>query len=203
MSFQLPKLNYGYSDLEPHIDALTMKIHHTKHHQGYVDKLNAALEGSDLNSKPIEEILTNLDQISEDKKDAIINNGGGHANHTLFWELMTPGGAKQPSGALQEQITKDFGSLDKLIGEVSSTAIAQFGSGWGWLVLDQDKNLEVISTPNQNSPLMLGMIPLLGIDVWEHAYYLNYQNRRPDYVQAWWNIVNWDIVGQKFQKAVH
>ena len=200
MAYEVPSLPYDYAALEPHIDEQTMRIHHDKHHQAYVDKANAALEGTEWADKPVEEVLRNLDRIPEDKRTIVRNNGGGHANHTLFWEIMSPEGGQDPEGELADAITQTFGSVSDLKQKVTDAAVNQFGSGWGWLVLDGG-SLAVISTPNQDSPLLDGKIPLLGVDVWEHAYYLKYQNRRPDYVAAWWNVVNWDEVARRYQEA--
>jgi Fe-Mn family superoxide dismutase len=200
MAFTLPKLGYAYDALEPHIDAKTMEIHHTKHHQTYVDKANAALEGVDIGGKSVEALLADLSVVPADKKQAVINHGGGHANHTLFWDILTPGGAKNPGGDLAKAIDSTFGSLDKFKEEFGTAAANRFGSGWAWLV-QEGGNLKVISTANQDSPIMAGQCPLLGLDVWEHAYYLNYQNRRPDYIKAFWNVVNWDKVAAHMAKA--
>lgn len=200
MAFTLPALPYAHDALEPHIDKLTMEIHHGKHHQAYVTNLNAALEGVDIGNKSVEDLLKDLSVVPADKKQAVINNGGGHANHTLFWKTLTPGGAQEPSGALADAIKSTFGSLDALKTEMENAGVKRFGSGWSWLVLDKGK-LAVLSTANQDSPLMNGQTPLLGIDVWEHAYYLKYQNRRPDYLKAIWNVVNWTVVGDNFNRA--
>lgn len=201
MAFTLPPLPYDYTALEPHIDEQTMRIHHDKHHNAYVTNLNAALEGqAALASKSIEDLISNLDAVPEASRAAVRNNGGGHANHTLFWESMTPGGAKEPQGALAEAITKSFGGFDKFKEAFNKAGTTRFGSGWAWLAKKKDGSIEVYSTANQDSPLMEGKTPLLGNDVWEHAYYLKYQNRRPDYLAAWWNVVNWTIVGQRFGK---
>ncbi len=200
MAFSVPDLSYAFDALEPHIDARTMEIHHDKHHAAYVTNLNAALEGTDWADKPIDEVLRNLDSIPEDKRAAVRNNGGGHANHTLFWEIMGPGGGGDPSGALGDAITEKFGSVADLKAAVNDAGVKRFGSGWTWLVAD-GSGLSVKSTPNQDTPVMEGETPILGIDVWEHAYYLNYQNRRPDYLEAWWNVVDWNAVGAKFDSA--
>ena len=191
MSFTLPSLPYNYDSLEPFIDAKTMEIHHSKHHQAYVDKLNAALTGSEWADKTIEEILQNLDKLPADKQMAVRNNGGGHYNHSLFWNMMNPGSERTPQGELSEMIDQTFGSLDKFKSDFAKAGVSRFGSGWVWLI-QKDGKLEIISTPNQDSPIMNGIKPLLGLDVWEHAYYLKYQNRRPDYIDSWWNIVNWE-----------
>jgi superoxide dismutase, Fe-Mn family len=200
MAYEVPSLPYDYAALEPHIDEQTMRIHHDKHHQAYVDKANAALAGTEWADKPVEEVLRSLDRIPQDKRTIVRNNGGGHANHTLFWEIMSPEGGQDPEGDLADAITQTFGSVGDLKQKVTDAAVNQFGSGWGWLVLDGG-SLAVISTPNQDSPLLEGKVPLLGVDVWEHAYYLRYQNRRPDYVAAWWNVVNWDEVARRYQEA--
>ena len=197
MAFSVPDLTYAFDALEPHIDARTMEIHHDKHHAAYVTKLNEALEGTEWMGKPIDEVLQNLDSIPEDKRMAVRNNGGGHANHTLFWEIMGPGGGGDPSGALGDAITEKFGSVADLKAAVNDAGVKRFGSGWTWLVADGN-SLSVKSTPNQDTPVMDGETPILGIDVWEHAYYLNYQNRRPDYLEAWWNVVDWNAVAAKF-----
>lgn len=202
MAFELPPLPYAEDALEPHIDARTMNIHHDKHHAGYTRKLNAALEGhSDLQSKSIEEILGNLDSVPADIRTAVRNNGGGYANHALFWSVMSPDGGGEPSGELANAINAAFGSFDEFKSQFSNAAATRFGSGWGWLYVDGDGNLAVGSTPNQDSPLMEGNTPILGLDVWEHAYYLNYQNRRADYIAAWWNVVNWDTVSANYAAA--
>ncbi len=193
MTFRVPDLGYAFDALEPHIDAQTMEIHHDKHHAAYVTNLNKALEGVDVGDQSIEEILKNLDQIPEEKRQAVINHGGGHANHSLFWQILTPGGATAPTGQLAADIDRDFGSFDKFKEQFSAASIGQFGSGWGWLVRDGEGKLSVMGTANQDSPLMHGLTPIIGLDVWEHAYYLNYQNRRPDYVGAFWNVVNWTL----------
>ena len=201
MAFEVPPLPYDYDALEPHIDEQTMRVHHDKHHQAYVDNANAALEGTPLADQSIEQVLTNLETLPEDKQAAVRNNVGGHANHSLFWEIMGPDGGGAPNGALAEAIDSTFGSLDELKQLVNDTGVKRFGSGWTWLVHD-GTGLAVYSTPNQDSPLLTGDIPILGIDVWEHAYYLKYQNRRPDYLGAWWNVVNWDAVAVGFDRAV-
>jgi Fe-Mn family superoxide dismutase len=199
MPLTLPDLPYDHAALEPTIDARTMEIHHGKHHQAYVDNANKALEGTDWADRPVEEILANLDSLPEDKRTAVRNNAGGHANHSLFWEIMSPSGGGEPSGALGEAVSA-FGGVDALKEQVNDAGVKRFGSGWTWVVADGD-SLSVMSTPNQDSPLMEGKTPILGIDVWEHAYYLNYQNRRPDYLEAWWNVVDWDAVAAKFAAA--
>jgi len=200
MPFSVPDLSYAFNALEPHIDARTMEIHHDKHHAAYVTNLNAALEGTPWAEQSIEAVLTSLDSIPEDKRAAVRNNGGGHANHTLFWEIMGPNGGGDPSGDLGDAIADAFGGVAELKAAVNDAGVKRFGSGWTWLIWD-GTGLAVKSTPNQDTPVMDGDAPLLGIDVWEHAYYLNYQNRRPDYLGAWWNVVNWDAVGAKFAAA--
>lgn len=197
----VPSLAYAFDALEPHIDAKTMEIHHDKHHAAYVAKLNAALEGhADLAAKPLEELLRGIDSLPESVRGAVKNHGGGHANHTLFWEIMAPNAGGSPSGKLAEAIERDFGSFAAFQEKLTNAAANQFGSGWGWLVASGGK-LEVLARPNQDSPLMEGKTPLLGVDVWEHAYYLKYQNRRPDYLSAWWNVVNWPAIAGKFDHA--
>lgn len=199
--FVLPQLSYAYDALEPFVDAKTMEIHHTKHHQTYIDKLNAAVEGDSwFDGKSLEEVVEKWEKAPEGKKDAVRNHGGGHLNHTLFWEILTPKGNMNISKELEERINADFGSLDKCIGMIKDASISHFGSGWGWLVLNKESKLEAFSTPNQNSPIMYGYKPLLGIDVWEHAYYLKYQNKRPDYLDAIWNVINWEQVSSNFLK---
>jgi superoxide dismutase, Fe-Mn family len=200
MPFEVPPLPYDYAALEPHIDEQTMRVHHDKHHQAYVDNANAALEGTPLADKPVEHILTNLDILPADKQTAARNNVGGHANHSLFWEIMSPDGGGEPGGALADAIADTFDSLDTLKQQLNDTGVKRFGSGWSWLVHD-GTGLAVYSTANQDSPMLTDDVPLLGIDVWEHAYYLKYQNRRPDYLTAWWNVVNWDAVAQRYEEA--
>ena len=200
MAFTLPDLPYPFDALEPHIDARTMEIHHDKHHQAYVDNANKALEGTEWADKPVEEVLRNLDSLPQDKQTPVRNNAGGHANHTLFWEIMSPGGGGEPEGPLAEAISSTFGGLEELRTQVNDAGVKRFGSGWTWVVASGG-SLTVESTPNQDSPLMEGRTPILGIDVWEHAYYLKYQNRRPDYLAAWWDVVNWDAVAQRFEGA--
>jgi Fe-Mn family superoxide dismutase len=200
MAFEVPPLPYDYGALEPHIDEQTMRVHHDKHHQAYVDNANAALAGTPLADKPVEHVLTNLDTLPDDKRTAVRNNAGGHANHTFFWEVMSPDGGGEPSGALADAIADTFDSVAALKELVNDTGVKRFGSGWTWLVWD-GTGLAVYSTPNQDSPLLNDDVPILGIDVWEHAYYLKYQNRRPDYLQAWWNVVNWPAVGERFEQA--
>ena len=199
MAFTLPPLPYDYSALEPHIDTQTMQIHHDKHHAAYVNNLNAALEGqANLASQSIEDLLRNIKDVPEGIRQAVINNGGGHANHTMFWEIMGPNGGGEPTGALAEAINKTFGSFADFKAKVNDAGAKRFGSGWAWLVADSGGNLQVISTANQDSPLMQGLTPILGVDVWEHAYYLKYQNLRPKYLEAWWNTVNWAEVAKRF-----
>jgi Fe-Mn family superoxide dismutase len=198
MPFEVPPLPYDYDALAPTIDAETMQLHHDKHHQAYVDNANKALEGTELADKPIEHVLTNLDVLPEDKQAAVRNNAGGHANHSLFWEIMSPDGGGEPEGALAQAIADTFDSVDALMELLNDTGVKRFGSGWSWLVHD-GTGLAVYSTPNQDSPIMQGDTPLLGIDVWEHAYYLTYRNRRPDYLAAWWNVVNWPEVARCFE----
>jgi superoxide dismutase, Fe-Mn family len=200
MAFSVPDLSYPFDALEPHIDARTMEIHHDKHHAAYVTNLNAALEGTPYAEQSLDTILTSLDSIPEDKRMAVRNNGGGHANHTLFWEIMGPNGGGDPSGDLGDAIADAFGGVSELKAAVNDAGVKRFGSGWTWLVWD-GTGLAVKSTPNQDTPVMDGQAPILGIDVWEHAYYLNYQNRRPDYLEAWWNVVDWDAVGAKLAAA--
>ena len=200
MAYSVPDLAYPFDALEPHIDARTMEIHHDKHHGAYVANLNAALEGTEWMDRPIEAVLANLEILPEDKQAAVRNNGGGHANHTLFWEIMGPNGGGEPSGDLAAAIADTFGSVADLKAQVNDAGVKRFGSGWSWLVWD-GTGLAVLSTPNQDSPLMEGKTPILGIDVWEHAYYLNYQNRRPDYLAAWWNVVDWGAVASKLDAA--
>ncbi|CDQ39643.1 MULTISPECIES: superoxide dismutase [Virgibacillus] len=199
--FELPELPYAYDALEPTIDKETMNIHHTKHHNTYVTKLNGALEGhADLQNKSLEDLISNLDAVPESSRTAVRNNGGGHANHSLFWKILSPNGGGEPTGELAEKIDTKFGSFDKFKEEFGNAATGRFGSGWAWLVLNNG-DLEIMSTPNQDSPLMEGKTPILGLDVWEHAYYLKYQNKRPDYVSAFWNVVNWDQVAKNYNEA--
>jgi len=200
MAFSVPDLPYDYAALEPHIDEQTMRVHHDKHHQAYVDNANKALEGTEWADQSAEQILTNLDALPADKQAAVRNNVGGHANHSLFWEIMSPDGGGEPSGALAQAISDTFGPLDDLKTQVNDAGVKRFGSGWSWLVHD-GTGLAVVSSPNQDSPVSDAKTPLLGIDVWEHAYYLKYQNRRPDYLAAWWNVVNWAEVGKRYEAA--
>ncbi len=198
MAFTLPDLPYAEDALEPHIDAKTMNIHRTKHHQTYVDRLNDAVKGTDLENKDVEAILRDFASVPDDKKTAVKNHGGGHHNHSVFWTVMGPNGGGAPSGDVASAIDGAFGSFDTFKEKFTAAAIGQFGSGWAWLASNGGK-LEIVARPNQDSPLMDGLTPILGLDVWEHAYYLNYQNRRPDYVGAWWNVVNWDEVGKRLK----
>jgi len=200
--FQLPDLGYAHDALEPTIDARTMEIHHGKHHAGYTNNLNAALEGHpDLHGRSAEELLRGFDSLPAAVQGAVRNNGGGYANHALFWDVMTPGGAGAPAGDLGAAIDATFGSFDDLKAKLQGAAGGQFGSGWGWLVVDGEGKLQCYATANQDSPFMQGHTPILGVDVWEHAYYLNYQNRRPDYLAAWWGVVNWDRVAERYAAA--
>lgn len=199
MTHELPKLPYAYNDLEPHIDAKTMGIHYEKHHQGYVNNLNKALEGhEELQKKSLWELLANFDEIPEELQTAVRNNGGGHMNHTLFWQILSPKGGGEPKGGIGEAIDKTYGSFAEFQVQFKQAALSRFGSGWTWLCKDGEGNLVITSTPNQDTPMWQGLIPLLGLDVWEHAYYLNYQNKRGDYVDAWWNVVNWDNVNATY-----
>lgn len=201
MAHSLPDLPYAHDALEPHIDKQTMEIHHGKHHATYVSKLNAAIEGkADLEAKSIEDLIANLDAIPEDIRGAVRNNGGGHANHSLFWQVLSPSGGA-PSGDLAKAIDAAFGSLDTFKEKFEAAGAARFGSGWAWLIVNKKGDLEVTSTPNQDSPIMVGDTPILGCDVWEHAYYLKYQNRRPDYLKAFWNVVNWGQVSANYSAA--
>ena len=202
MAYTLPELPYAYDALEPHIDAKTMEIHHTKHHQAYINKVNAAIEGkSDLESKSIEDLMSDLSSVPEDIRGAVRNNGGGHANHSLFWTIMSPNGGGTPSGEVADAINKAFGSFDEFKTKFADAAATRFGSGWAWLCVKSGGEVHVESTPNQDTPLSDGHTPIMGIDVWEHAYYLNYQNRRPDYVSAFWNVIDWDAVEKRYQAA--
>jgi superoxide dismutase, Fe-Mn family len=197
MPYEVPPLPYDYAALEPHIDEQTMRLHHDKHHQAYVDKANGALEGTEWADKPIEEVIANLDALPDDQRGPVRNNGGGHLNHSLFWESMSPDGGGEPSGDLGSAIDDAFGSFDAFKEQFEAAGVGQFGSGWAWLVLDGG-SLKITSTPNQDSPISSGATPLVGNDVWEHAYYLKYQNKRPDYLKAWWNVVDWDKIAQRF-----
>jgi superoxide dismutase, Fe-Mn family len=201
MAFELPQLPYAYEALEPHIDKETMNIHHSKHHNAYVTNLNNALAGNEeLLSKTVEEVIANLDAVPEAARTAVRNNGGGHANHTLFWSILSPNGGGAPAGELADAINNKFGSLESFKDEFAKAATTRFGSGWAWLAVSNGE-LEVTSTPNQDSPLMEGKTPILGLDVWEHAYYLKFQNRRPDYINTFWNVVNWEEVSNRYQNA--
>jgi Fe-Mn family superoxide dismutase len=201
MAYELPQLPYAYDALEPHIDARTMEIHHTKHHQTYITNVNNALKDHpDLANKSVEELIRDLSSVPESIRTVVRNNGGGHANHSFFWQIMGPNGG-EPTGKLADDINSTFGGLDGLKEKINAAGAGRFGSGWSWLVKGKDGKLEVMSTPNQDSPLMDGMTPVLGVDVWEHAYYLNYQNRRPDYLKAWWNVVNWAEVSRRYEQS--
>lgn len=204
MAYTLPKLPYAYNALEPYIDAKTMEIHHTKHHAGYVTKLNNALQKhAEWHDKSVEELLGHLSQIPEEVRSAVRNNGGGHANHTLFWQCMTPFPIKSvPNGSLAAAIDKEFGSFDQFQKAFNQAALTQFGSGWAWLIITSSHELAITSTPNQDSPLLKGHQPIFGLDVWEHAYYLHYQNRRAEYVDQWWNVVNWEFIEERFGKLI-
>lgn len=197
----LPNLEYDYSSLEPHIDAKTMEIHHSKHHHAYISKLDAALEGSSLAQKKVSDILSDFSSVPDEVKGAVRNNGGGHINHSLFWKVIGPNCGGEPTGDLAQAIDNAFGTLDEFKTQFANAAATRFGSGWAWLVVDANGELIVTSTPNQDSPVMEGLFPILGLDVWEHAYYLNYQNRRPDYINAFWNVVNWNHVSEFFEAA--
>ena len=202
MAYELPPLPYDYSALAPHIDAQTMQLHHDKHHQAYVNNLNTALQGqSQFDGVSVEDLMRRINEVPENVRTAVRNNGGGHANHSMFWQIMKANGGGQPSGALADAINSTFGSFDQFKTTFNDNGAKRFGSGWTWLVVDQSGKLQALSTANQDSPLMDGLIPVMGNDVWEHAYYLTYQNRRPDYLAAWWNVVNWDEVAKRFQQA--
>ena len=201
MAYEVPPLPYDYAALEPHIDTETMKFHHDKHHQAYVNNLNGAIEKHpDLGKHTAEDLLRNLNSVPEDIRTTVRNNGGGHVNHSMFWTIMKPGGGGEPAGRIAEQIRKDFGDFAAFKKQFNETTAKQFGSGWGWVIWDAGK-LTIITTPNQDNPLSQGKFPILGNDVWEHAYYLKYQNRRPDYLAAWWNTVNWDEINKRFEQA--
>ncbi len=200
MAYTVPPLPYAYDALEPHIDEATMKVHHDKHHQAYVDKANAALEGTSLAGAAIEDVLKDLSQVPEDKRTAVQNNGGGHYNHSLFWESMSPDGGGAPEGELAQAIDSVFGSFEAFQSSLKEAGVNRFGSGWSWLV-HNGSEVAIVSTPNQDNPISNGSTPLLGVDVWEHAYYLKYQNRRPDYIDAWWNVVDWSKVAERFAAA--
>jgi len=201
MAFELPPLPYDYNALEPYIDTQTMQLHHDKHHAAYVTNLNNALQGHAFANLAVEDVIVRLNELPENIRTAVRNNGGGHINHTMFWELMTPNGSSTPTGDLATAINAKFGSFDAFKTAFNDAGVKRFGSGWAWLVLDKSGNLAITSTPNQDSPLIDGNSPILGNDVWEHAYYLKYQNRRPEYLNAWWNVVNWDVVGERYAKA--
>lgn len=200
MAYQLPDLPYPHNALEPHIDATTMEIHHGKHHATYVSKLNAAIEGTDLGNKSIEDLIRDLDSVPENIRTAVRNNGGGHANHSLFWQIMSPNAGGTPTGKLAAEIDAAFGNFESFKEKFEAAGAARFGSGWAWLIVNNGK-LEITSTPNQDSPVMTGQTPILGCDVWEHAYYLKYQNKRPDYLKAFWNVVNWNKVAELYGSA--
>ena len=200
MAFEVPDLPYDYGALEPHIDEQTMRLHHDKHHQAYVDKANAALEGTEWADADVDDVLRSLDKLPDDIRTAVRNNAGGHSNHSFFWQIMGPDGGGEPSGDLASAIDEKFGSFDAFKDELKNAGVNRFGSGWAWLVHD-GSGLAVVSTANQDSPISDGQTPLLGVDVWEHAYYLKYQNKRPDYIDAWWNVVNWDEVASRFDAA--
>jgi superoxide dismutase, Fe-Mn family len=200
MAYEVPPLPYDYAALEPHIDEQTMRLHHDKHHQAYVDKANGALDGTEHEGKPIEDVIANLGALSDDIKGVVRNNGGGHLNHSLFWESMSPDGGGEPSGDLASAINDAFGSFDAFKEQFEAAGVNQFGSGWAWLVVDGGA-LKVTSSANQDNPVTNGQTPLLGNDVWEHAYYLKYNNRRPEYLKAWWNVVNWDKVAERYAAA--
>jgi len=201
MAYSLPDLPYAYDALEPHIDARTMEIHYTKHHNAYITKVNAAIEGTEFESKSIEDLVANIESVPEDIRGAVRNNGGGHANHSLFWTVMSGSGGGEPSGALADAIASELGGFEKFKEDFSNAAATRFGSGWAWLSVDGSGKLVVESTPNQDTPLMAGNTPILGLDVWEHAYYLNYQNRRPDYVAAFFNVIDWNAVAERYAAA--
>ena len=201
MAFELPPLPYAYDALEPYIDTQTMQLHHDKHHAAYVNNLNAALKDHPFASLPVAEVVRRINEVPDAARTAVRNNAGGHVNHTMFWEIMTPGGSKTPTGQLASAIDSTFGSFDQFKAAFNDAGVKRFGSGWAWLVSDQSGKLQVISSANQDSPLMDGLYPVMGNDVWEHAYYLKYQNRRPDYLAAWWNVVNWDEVAKRYANA--
>ena len=200
MPFEVPPLPYEYAALEPHIDEQTMRVHHDKHHHAYVDNANKALEGTEWDDRPVEEVLQSLDSLPDEIRTAVRNNAGGHANHSFFWEIMSPNGGGQPQGSLADAINAAFQSVEAMIEQVNDAGVKRFGSGWTWVVADNG-SLAVTSTPNQDTPLSEGKTPILGIDVWEHAYYLKYQNRRPDYLAAWWNVINWEEVARRLETA--
>jgi Fe-Mn family superoxide dismutase len=198
MAYELPKLPYSYDALEPHIDARTMEIHYTKHHQAYVDNLNKAVAGTGLENKTVEDLISDLSAVPENIRTTVRNNGGGHANHSFFWKILAPNAGGEPKGKLADDIKSTFGGFDQFKEKLNAAGVGRFGSGWAWLIKNKNGNLEIISTPNQDNPLMDGNAPVLGVDVWEHAYYLKYQNRRADYLKAWWNVVNWDAVAKNY-----
>jgi len=202
MAYELPKLPYAYDALEPHIDARTMEIHHTKHHQTYIDNVNKAIKGTDLENKSVEDLISDLNAVPENIRTVVRNNGGGHANHSFFWKIMGPNAGGEPKGQLADDIKSTFrgvgGGVDDFKEKFAAAALGRFGSGWAWLIKNKAGKLEIVSTPNQDSPLMDGNTPILGVDVWEHAYYLKYQNRRADYLKAWWNVVNWDAIAKNY-----
>ena len=203
MKYELPKLPYAYDALEPYIDARTMELHHVKHHATYVEKLNAALDGKkDIAEKPLEDLLRGLDRVPEAIRTAVRNHGGGHHNHSLFWTMMKKNGGGDPSGPLAKALLEAFGDMKAFRDAFTKAAIGVFGSGWAWVVLDASKKILIVTTPNQDSSLMQGLAPIVGLDVWEHAYYLKYQNRRPEYVEAWWNVVNWEQVSENFERMM-
>ncbi|WP_110630855.1 superoxide dismutase [Salinicola salarius] len=201
MAHSLPSLPYAYDALEPKIDAMTMEIHHTRHHQTYVNNLNAALEGTGLEDVPVDKLMADIEKVPQDKRQAVINNGGGHANHSLFWTVMSKDGGDEPTGKVGEAISSELGGYDAFKEEFKKAAAGRFGSGWAWLVVTPEKKLKVINTLNQDSPLMEGLTPILGLDVWEHAYYLKYQNKRPDYIAAFFDVINWDEVNRRYAEA--
>ena len=200
MAYSVPDLPYDYNALEPHIDDATMRVHHDKHHQAYVDKANTALEGTEFADRDVEDVLRNLDSLPDDKQGPVRNNGGGHYNHSLFWQMLSPDGGGEPTGAVADALNEKFGSFDDFKQQFKDAGIARFGSGWVWLVHDGE-GVDIVTTPNQDSPISDGKTPLLGCDVWEHAYYLKYQNKRPDYIDAFWNVVNWDYVNERLESA--
>lgn len=202
MAHTLPELPYAYDALEPHIDAMTMEIHHSRHHNTYVTNLNAALEGTGLEDVPVEELIANLDRVPEEKRQAVINNGGGHTNHSMFWQMMSPQGGGQPQGHVAKAIDAELGGFDAFKDAFKKAALGRFGSGWAWLSVTPEKKLVVENTLNQDSPIMHGNTPVLGLDVWEHAYYLKFQNKRPDYVETFYNVINWEDVERRYQAAI-
>ncbi len=201
MAFELPPLPYDYNALEPYIDEQTMHLHHDKHHQAYVTNLNTAVQGTQFESMPVEEVVRRINEVPENVRTAVRNNGGGHVNHSMFWQIMKPNGGGEPTGELAQAINSTFGSFENFKTQFNDAGAKRFGSGWAWLVMDRNGNLSITSTANQDSPLMDGMKPIMGNDVWEHAYYLKYQNRRPEYLAAWWNVVNWDEIAKRYAQA--